>query len=125
MPDPIDELATARYALLTTYRRDGRPVATPVWIVRVDGALGVWTAADSGKVKRIRREPRVTLATCDVRGRGAGPAYPGRAELLDTAGTRAVERRVIAEYGWQARLVLLGSRLRRGRAGTVGIRIGL
>ncbi|QSB17477.1 PPOX class F420-dependent oxidoreductase [Natronosporangium hydrolyticum] len=119
------ELAAAKYVLLTTYRRDGRAVATPVWIVPFDGALGVWTVADSGKVKRIRREPAVTVATCDIRGNQPGPAYPARAEVLPAAASDRVGRAVLAKYGLVGRLTMWGSRLRRGRAGTVGLRIQL
>jgi PPOX class probable F420-dependent enzyme len=123
--DPLAALGTAKYALLTTYRRDGRAVPTPVWIVRVDDALAVWTVADSGKVKRIRREPRVTVATCDIRGNHPGPAYEGQAELLDAAAGERVRRAIAGKYGLVGRLSLLGSRLRRGRSGTLGIRIEL
>jgi hypothetical protein len=117
------ELAQARYALLSTYRKDGRAVQTPVWIVPLGDALGVWTLADSGKAKRIRRDPQVTVATCDLRGRNEGPAYPGRAELLGGAATEEVRRQIARKYGLPGRLVLLASRLRRGRAATLGIRI--
>lgn len=125
VPEPISELEAAKYALLTTYRRDGRGVETPVWIVRTGDNLAVWTVVSSGKVKRIRREPAVTLATCDIRGNHPGPAYPGRADLLDADGTAQVRRQIINKYGWSGQLVLLGSRLRRGQAGTIGIRITL
>ncbi|GGN46118.1 hypothetical protein GCM10011578_098710 [Streptomyces fuscichromogenes] len=50
----LDRLGTGKYLLVTSYRRNGTPVATPVWVVRDGDALGVWTAADSWKVKRIR-----------------------------------------------------------------------
>lgn len=121
--DVMAELTAGKYVLLTTYRRDGRAVPTPVWVVRLDGALGVWTVATSGKVKRIRGNSEVSLARCDFRGRPAGPAYTGRAELLDAAGSDRVRDAIARKYGLVGRLTLLGSRLRRGRSGTVGIRI--
>ncbi len=59
-----------RYVLLTTFRRNGDAVATPVWIAALpDGAGGFITEIDSGKVKRIRANPSVTLQPCGVRGR--------------------------------------------------------
>lgn len=121
----VDELAAGKYLLLTTYRRTGRAVPSPVWVVRTAHGLGVWTVADSGKVKRIRREPRVTVATCDIRGNHAGPSYEARAELLDQDATEQVRRLLVRKYGMAGRLALLGSRLRRGRSGTVGIHIQL
>ena len=125
MTDAVGDLAAGNYVLLTTYRRDGRAVATAVWVARLEHALGVWTVADSGKVKRIRREPSATVAACDLRGNPSGPAYPARAEVLDAAGTEEVRRQIARKYGLLGRLSLLGSRLRRGTSGTVGIRVTL
>ena len=69
-----------KYVSLTSYRRDGTAVATPVWFVRQDGRLLVETGAASGKVKRIRRNPAVQVAVCArgrLRGRPARAASPG------------------------------------------------
>lgn len=58
------------YVLLTTFRRSGEGVGTPVWIVALpDGRAGFTTEATSGKVKRIRNNPAVTLQPCDMRGK--------------------------------------------------------
>lgn len=120
---PTEELAGSRYALLTTYRRDGRGVPTPVWIVPLQDALGVWSARTAGKVKRIRRNPAVAVATCDFRGTTVGRSYAGRATILDGAGSAAVRRAITRKYGLMGRLTLLSSRLRGGLDRTVGIRI--
>lgn len=53
---------------IETFRKDGRGVQTPVWFVREGDALYVWTQADSGKAKRIRRDGRVRIAPCTARG---------------------------------------------------------
>ncbi|MDM4721925.1 PPOX class F420-dependent oxidoreductase [Micromonospora sp. WMMA1363] len=121
----LDRLATEKYILLTTFRKDGRAVPTPVWAVRDGEALAVWTVADSGKVKRIRRSGDVTVAPCDVRGRPHGLAVSGYATLSDVAGTRRVRGLIKQKYRLLGRLTLLGSRLRRGEQGTVGIRVTL
>ncbi|MCW2875560.1 PPOX class F420-dependent oxidoreductase [Actinacidiphila oryziradicis] len=121
----IERLAAAKYLLVTTFRRDGRAVPTPVWGFRDGDALGIWTVAGSGKVKRIRNRGDVLLSECDVRGNPSGEEVPGHAEILgprDTARYRALLAR---KYGILARLGLLGSRLRRGREGVVGVRITL
>jgi PPOX class probable F420-dependent enzyme len=58
-----------KYVLLTTFRKSGDPVSTPVWIAALpDGAAGFTTDPDVGKVKRIRNTPRVTLQACGMRG---------------------------------------------------------
>ncbi len=122
---PTEELTAGKYALLTTYRKDGTAVGTPVWIVVVGGAPAVWTSAGSAKVKRVRRNAAVTLATCDFRGNHAGPPYAGRATVLDAAGTELVRAQIRRKYGLSGRLTLLMSQLRRGKAGTVGMAIAL
>ena len=59
-----------KYVLLTTFRKNGVGVATPVWIVSLpDGTAGFTTEVDSGKVKRIRNNPSVTLQPCTMRGK--------------------------------------------------------
>jgi hypothetical protein len=125
VPSTLDEIGRAQYAVVTSYRRDGRAVATPVWVVRDGDALAVWTAAGSGKVKRMRRRPEVLVGPCDMRGRPTGDAVPGRATILDAEGTERVRELIRRKYRLQGRITLLLSRLRRGLAGTVGIRITL
>lgn len=83
----LEQLGRGKYLLVTSYKKDGTAVPTPVWVVRDGDALGVWTPADSWKVKRIRRNPKVLVGPCDVRGRATGESVPATAELLDAAGT--------------------------------------
>ncbi|WP_434742391.1 PPOX class F420-dependent oxidoreductase [Micromonospora sp. SH-82] len=119
----LDRLSAEKYVLVTTFRKDGRAVPTPVWGVRDGDALAVWSAADAGKVKRIRRSGEVTVAPCDVRGRPHGPAVPGHAVLCDQADSRRIRQLIKEKYRLLGRLTMLGSRMRRGETGTVGIRI--
>ena len=95
-----DEIVRSKYVSLTTFRRDGTPVATPVWHV-VDGDdLVVISEADAWKVKRIRNNDRVVVTVCDLRGRikpGAATAE-GTARLLDDAGTAAGRKLLARKY---------------------------
>ncbi|MFD0262376.1 PPOX class F420-dependent oxidoreductase [Kitasatospora indigofera] len=96
----LDALTRARYVSLTTFRKDGTPVATPVWHVVDRGMLYVWTEADSWKVKRLLREPRAEVVVCDVRGRikpGAAEAV-GTGRLLDADGAEKVRRLLGRKY---------------------------
>ncbi len=71
----LDRLSAEKYILLTTFRKDGRAVPTPVWAVRDGEALAVWTRADSGKVKRIRHNgdgDRGALRRAGSAARGGG-----------------------------------------------------
>jgi PPOX class probable F420-dependent enzyme len=78
----VTPLPRSTYVSLTTFRRTGVPVATPVWAAPDGDTSVVWTRADSGKVKRLRHTARVTVAPCDVRGRVKGPAVEGVAEFV-------------------------------------------
>ncbi|MDX3783837.1 PPOX class F420-dependent oxidoreductase [Streptomyces europaeiscabiei] len=121
----LDALGAGSYLLITTYRKNGTAVPTPVWVVRDGDTLGIWTVADSWKVKRIRNRADVLVGPCDVRGNPTGDSVPARAEILDAAGSAAYRRLIARKYGVLGRLTLLGSRLRRGADGTVGIRVTL
>ncbi|MQY34237.1 hypothetical protein SRB17_22030 [Streptomyces sp. RB17] len=121
----LDRLGSGKYLLVTSHRRNGTPVATPVWVVRDGDTLGVWTAADSFKVKRIRRRADVLVGPCDLRGNPTGDQVPATAEITDAATTARYRDLIARKYGIVGRLTLLGSRLRRGLDGTVGIRVTL
>ncbi len=116
-------LADAQFVLLTTFRKDGRPVPTAVWVAPIPEGLGVWTGGDSGKVKRIRRDGTVTLAVCDRRGNPTGPPVNGTARVLDAEGTARVRAAVRKKYGLLGKLLTTMSRLRRGTAASAGIAI--
>ncbi|WP_406470827.1 PPOX class F420-dependent oxidoreductase [Streptomyces sp. NBC_01615] len=121
----LDTLGSGKYLLITSYRKNGTGVATPVWVVRDGAALGAWTPADSWKVKRIRNRADVLVGPCDVRGNPTGEQVPATAEVVDAAATAHYRQLVARKYGLIGRLTLFGSRLRRGERGTVGIRITL
>jgi PPOX class probable F420-dependent enzyme len=95
-----DEIRRSRYVSLTTYRKDGTAVATPVWHVVDDGVLFVVSDAQAWKVKRIRRDSRVRVTVCDIRGRVAlgAPTAEATARLLDDAGTQAARKLLARKY---------------------------
>jgi uncharacterized protein len=71
-----------KYLSITSFKRDGTGVATPVWFVHEAGRLLVQTDASSGKVKRIRRNPRVMIAPCTATGRLRAEPVTARAQVL-------------------------------------------
>ncbi|MFE4856556.1 PPOX class F420-dependent oxidoreductase [Streptomyces sp. NPDC056670] len=121
----LNRLGAGKYLLVTTYKKNGTGVATPVWVVRDGEALVIWTVADSWKVKRIRNRPEVLVGPCDVRGNPTGEQHPATAVICDPAATEACRALLRRKYGVVGRLTLLGSRLRRGATGTVAVRITL
>ncbi len=110
-----DEIVRSKYVSLTTYRKDGTPVTTPVWQVPHDAELWIVTEAASGKVKRIRNNPEVRVAPCSLRGTVApdAPTATGTARLLDDDGTAQARKLLAGRYfmsragNWFARLLRL------------------
>lgn len=121
----LGEVASANYVLLTTYRKDGTPVATPVWAVAHDDKLYVWTETNSWKVKRLGRNTAVLMQKCDVRG-GTKPdaqVIGGTARLLDGPETDQVRSWLRRKYWLTAPVLIFFSSTFRGKGGTVGIEI--
>jgi PPOX class probable F420-dependent enzyme len=97
------DLGDETYVSVTTFKRDGTPVSTPVWVARDDGRLLIHSAADSWKVKRIRRDKHVRVAGCTYNGKAHGEAFDGEATILaDTSRVQALEAR---KYGLVYRLI--------------------
>ena len=115
----VADLGRERYISITTFRRDGSPVATPVWVVAEGGRLYVWTGAQTGKAKRSRNHPAVTVAPCTARGTPTGPAVEARAQIVPSASRPQVWPLLLAKYGIQLRAVVWSGRitglLRRGQ----------
>jgi uncharacterized protein len=103
-------LPTSEYVSLTTFRRTGDPVATPVWAAAIGPELVVWTRADSGKVKRLRHTSRVTVAPCDVRGRLLGPAVEATGSFVPEEEWPRALAALRRRYGLRFRVGLVASR---------------
>ncbi|HEV3192962.1 MAG TPA: PPOX class F420-dependent oxidoreductase [Polyangiaceae bacterium] len=98
------ELDDARYINLLSYKRDGGAVQTPVWVAPLDGKLVVYTKRDSYKVKRIRRNPAVRVARCDVRGKLLSPWIDATCAIVeDRAHQERIMDALAHKYGWQVR----------------------
>jgi hypothetical protein len=90
-----------KYVSLVSFRRDGRPVASPVWFAQVGDGFGVITETNVGKVKRIRNNPRVTVQVCDVRGKTNAEAsvLSATAQLVTGAEAVSVRKAIAKKYG--------------------------
>ena len=108
----IGELERHRYISLSTFRRSGAEVATPVWFAAADGRLYVFTGGESGKVKRLRNSPRARVAPSNSRGRVLGPWQDASARILtEPASIDKAHAALRSKYGWQMLVADLGSRL--------------
>lgn len=124
----IDTLGAAKYVSLTTFRADGTPVATPVWVVRDGEVLRILTDPNSGKVRRLRANPAVRLSPCNGRGqiRNGALVADGTAALEDEAGTARTMELITERYGLMGRIIGWFNARRAKKAGAVEVRhIGL
>lgn len=121
-PTGIGMIGDERFVSLTTFRRSGEPVATPVWVARDGAHLLVTTPEGSGKVKRLRHTSRVELRPCSRTGKvGDGaPTMHGDA-VIEAEDRPAGFRR---KYGLEYRVFMLVERLAaRGNKPRVLLRI--
>lgn len=101
------------YLSLTTFRKNGTPVATPVWFAQEGDKLYVMTGAETGKVKRVRHNAQVEVAPCTLNGALLGPSLEAMARILHDADRVAANRALNRKYGWQKRVYDLTYILRR------------
>jgi uncharacterized protein len=114
VPGRFEALKDRKYALLVTFKRSGEAVPTATWFGLSDeGNVYTHTFADSWKVKRISRDPRVLVAPCDARGKPLGPAIEGRARVLPRAEWERAERAIAANYGLGRKLYMAPTQRRQ------------
>ena len=118
MDNKLAQFAKQQFINVETYRRNGQGVPTPVWFVEDQDTLYVRTGDNSGKVKRIRNNPRVRVMPCDVRGGPLGEWVEGQARFVDAAETKQVGQLLTRKYGFQKVMFEIMSQL-QGRKDTV------
>jgi len=124
MSPALSEIADSEFVLLTTFRKTGVAVSTPVWAAPEGDELLVTTGGQSGKVKRLRHTERVTLTPCDVRGNVADGAatIEATASVHDDEATMArLDRALNAKYGIKYKMIRAGQKLRRGPSDSVAL----
>lgn len=103
-----------RYVNLTTYRKNGVAVRTPIWICLADGKAYHWTSLDSFKAKRLQNNSACALTPCNANGKkDLGPTVQGTARLLPTTDFAAKRALFRKKYGWQGYLFEFINALRR------------
>lgn len=95
-----------KYVSLTSFRKNGNPVTTPVWFGEEDNRLFIMTRSDSGKYKRIRNNPKVRVAPCTIRGVTTGPLLDAIARILPPEEHPHARKTINRKY-WAARIPLL------------------
>ena len=103
--DPFAAFAGQKYLNLESFRKNGAAIRTPLWFAQDGATIFVYTTADSGKAKRIRRDVAVNIAPCDMRGKVTGDWIAARAAPVSGAefdrGMRLLDRKY---FPWKAML---------------------
>jgi PPOX class probable F420-dependent enzyme len=107
-----DAILSAQYVALTTYRRDGTPVTTPVWAAAEGESLYLFSNANAGKVKRLRNSSRAAIAPCTVTGKVTGAQLPAEAFNLTNDQMPKVWKLLTKKYGMAVRLFIAYDRAR-------------
>lgn len=94
----VEQFDGRNYISLETFKKNGQGVKTPVWFVLHGNVFYVYTEATSGKVKRIRNNPRVRVAVCNMRGDVKGPWIDATATLIDGEERRAADTLLDRKY---------------------------
>ena len=129
MTDAVSALADEKFVSLTTFKKDGGAVASPMWIGRDGDHLFFWTPADSWKAKRAKNNPDVIMAPCSRRGniRAGAVQVHGVAEVVaDPATVERLAGVIRRKYGVEFHIVTFIERLlARGRKPRLILRIAL
>ena len=118
------DLDTAKYVSFVTFKKDGSPVATPVWVVPFEGGYAFTTEPNAFKVKRLRNDARATLTVCNMRGAIAEGAtvHIGAAVVLNESDAQRVDALIRKKYSIGHRMLGVMSVLKKiaGKGSTAG-----
>ena len=107
-----EELLSAEYINLVTFRKSGDEVPTPVWAAPLNGNLYAFSEGKAGKVKRLRNSPKCKVATCTYNGTVTAEWAEAEAVIVkDPAEIEAAYQAFYKKYGLKVRLFNLGSKL--------------
>jgi len=100
----LNEIESEKYISLETYRKNNLPVRTPVWFVIKNDLIYVVTRDQTGKVKRLRNNQQVKIATCTIRGKVIGQWMSGTAKILTEEETQDAVKWRDKKYGFMAKI---------------------
>jgi len=106
----IEDLQSQKYISLETYKKNNQPVKTPVWFVINNDLIHVITRERTGKVKRIKNNPQVKLATCTFGGKPTGEWVSGNASKVSGEESEKAIKLRKKKYGFRATIAQFASR---------------
>ena len=118
-----EQFKGAKYLSLETFKRDGTAVPTPVWFAENDGTFYVYSLADAWKIKRIRNNPKVRIAACDMRGNLKGDWVEAVAHIVDPEEAERGQQLLDKKYGLLKKIGNFFSRLRGNKHAVIAIQV--
>ncbi len=112
MNDKLAQFANQNYLNMESYRKSGEAIRTPLWFVQDGDVLYFYTVAHSFKVKRLKNNPRIRIAPCDMRGNLKGDWVDATARVLDTAEASHADNLLNQKYGLLKRTLNFFAKLR-------------
>lgn len=106
----LDEITSQKYISLETYRKNNKPVKTPVWFVVKNNLIYVVTRSKTGKVKRLKNNNQVKIAPCTFKGKITGDEVSGIATILGDEETKEAVKWRDKKYGFIAKIIKFFSR---------------
>ena len=111
--DPFSALHKYQYTQLTTFRKDGSAIPTPVWFAPDQGKLYVMTLSTAGKVKRINNNGQAWLAPCNASGKVLGDRVEARARILPASENEHAASVLTGKYGFMYRVFAFFQNVRK------------
>jgi uncharacterized protein len=130
MSDAIAQFAKTKFLSLETLRKSGVAVRTPVWFAQQPAAsvtsavFYLYSEAEAGKVKRIRNNPKVRIAPCNVHGDLRGDWVDGRARLCDADEAARAQQLLREKYGFLKKAGDFFGRLMRHKQAVLAVEVG-
>lgn len=112
MSNKLSQFANQNYLNMESYRKSGEAIRTPLWFVQDGDVLYFYTVAHSFKVKRLKNNPRIRIAPCDMRGNLKGDWVDATARVLDTAEASHADNLLNQKYGLLKRTLNFFAKLR-------------
>src|SRR5580765_6785297 len=121
--DKLSHLSNFKYINIETFKKNGSGVRTPIWFIIYQDIIYFRTDSKSGKVKRIRNNPHVRIAPCDIRGNLKGNWFDGKVKFADSAESSITYSMIDKKYGFITTLIRIFNKIRRTNPVVIAISI--
>jgi PPOX class probable F420-dependent enzyme len=119
--DKLSQFTDKKHISIETYRKTGDAVRTPVWFIEENGELFVRTDSSTGKIRRIRNNPRVRIVPCNARGTTKGTWVDGEARIIEPESSERVFSLLKKKYGMSYMIIRFVQRFSRRKAHPIGL----